>query len=269
MAEVDRATAIGSTDLAPDGARNLTHSAALGSRSRNAPPAGLRFAEMQRYASGSSEGSGDEGTLFGRLAAQGLRRRFRSGEALFVQGDLSDRIFLLEQGWVKISCQSSDGREAVLGIRGPGEMLGELSSLDGAPRSASAVALGAVDVVVAPARDLNRVIDEDPGAARELLAILAGRLRDADRQRLEFASLKTLGRVATRLLELSERFGERTPEGVRVDLPLSQEELAAWCGASREATVKALKALRGLGLVTTGRRTVLLHDAEALTRHTI
>lgn len=224
---------------------------------------------MQRSASGESGAPGDEGMLLSRLRAHGVRRRFRRGEALFLQGDISDRILLLEQGWVKISCPSSDGREAVLGIRGPGDVLGELSSLDGAPRSANAVALGPVEAVVVSARDFNRVLDEDPGAARELLTILAARLRDADRKRLEFASLDTLGRVATQLLELCERFGEPTPEGLRIELPLTQEELAASCGASREAAVKALRALRGLDLVTTQRRTVVVHDLEALRRHTV
>jgi CRP/FNR family transcriptional regulator, cyclic AMP receptor protein len=107
----------------------------------------------------------------------------------------------------------------------------------------------------------------DPAIAMELLRILAARLRDADRKRLEFAALDTLGRVAWRLEELGERFGEQTSEGIEVELPLSQEQLASWCGASREATVKALAALRTLGCIATGRRSVLIRDAEALHRH--
>ena len=75
------------------------------------------------------------------------------------------------------------------------------------------------------------------------------------------------GRVAWRLHELSERFGEATGDGIEVELPLSQEQLASWCGASREATVKALAALRTLGCISTGRRSVLIRDLEALGRH--
>jgi CRP-like cAMP-binding protein len=69
------------------------------------------------------------------------------------------------------------------------------------------------------------------------------------------------------LLELSERFGHQTEEGISVELPLSQEQLAGWCGASRESTVKALSSLRALGCLTTGRRHVLISDLEALRRH--
>jgi CRP-like cAMP-binding protein len=94
--------------------------------------------------------------------------------------------------------------------------------------------------------------------------MLAARLRDADRKRLEFAALDTLGRVAWRLLELSERFGHEGEEGISVELPLSQEQLAAWCGASRESTVKALTSLRGLGCIATGRRHVVIRDLEGL-----
>ena len=107
----------------------------------------------------------------------------------------------------------------------------------------------------------------DAAAAMELLRVLASRLRDADRKRLEFAALDTLGRVAWRLHELSERFGEDTADGIDVELPLSQEQLASWCGASREATVKALAALRTLGCISTGRRSVLIRDLQALRRH--
>ncbi len=188
------------------------------------------------------------------------------GQALFTEGDLADRVFIIEHGWVMISSIAPGGREIVLGIRGPGDVIGDLSVLDGAPRSATAVAIGDVEATVSPGSALMRALT-DAATAMELLRILAVRLRDADRKRLEFAALDTLGRVAWRLQELGERFGEETPEGVEVELPVSQEQLASWCGASREATVKALAALRSLGCIATGRRSVVIRDAEALRRH--
>lgn len=201
------------------------------------------------------------------LAQDGVRHRFRRGEAMFSQGDFADRVFLIEQGWVKITHASPDGRETVLGLRGPGEVVGELSTVDRAPRSAAAVTLGDVEVLVVPGRVLEQALQTDAAAALELLRIVAGRLRDADVKRVEFSSLSTVGRVASRLVELAERFGTPTADGVEVELPLSQEELAAWCGSSREATVKALRALRAAGAVTTGRRTAVIPDLEALRRH--
>ena len=206
------------------------------------------------------------GLLAGRLRGEGRRVQFRRGQALFTEGDVADRVFVIERGWVTITSVGPGGREIVLGLRGPGDVIGELSPLDGAPRSATALALGEVEATVAPGSTLLRAL-ADPAVAMELLRVLANRLRDADRKRLEFAALDSLGRVAWRLQELGERFGEETASGIEVELPLSQEQLASWCGASREATVKALAALRTLGWITTGRRTVLIHDVDALRRH--
>lgn len=209
-------------------------------------------------------------TPTGELVAGALRRegrsvRFRRGHALFTEGDLADRVFVIERGWVLITSIAPGGREIVLGLRGPGDVIGDLSALDGAPRSASALAAGEVEATVAPGSVLIRAMG-DAAMAMELLRVLASRLRDADRKRLEFAALDTLGRVAWRLHELSERFGVDTADGIEVELPLSQEQLASWCGASREATVKALAALRTLGCISTGRRSVLIRDLEALRR---
>jgi CRP/FNR family cyclic AMP-dependent transcriptional regulator len=200
------------------------------------------------------------------LGTGGARRRFRAGETLFLEGDIADRMLLIRHGAVKVSC-SHDGREAMLALCGAGELLGELSTLDGAPRSATAVALGEVEATVIPARELTRVLSASPEAGIALLRIVAERLRDADRRSLEFASLDTLGRVATRVVELCERFGDAHADGIRIELALSQDDLAAWCGSSRQATVKALKTLRELGLLATARRALLVHDLDGVRRH--
>ena len=175
-------------------------------------------------------------------------------------------MFVIEHGWVLISCTSPEGREIVLGIRGSGEIIGEMSTLDGEARSATAVAIGDVEATITSGATLTRAL-EDAAAARGLVRILAARLRDADRTRIQFATLDTLGRVAERLLELTVRFGQETDEGIVVELPLSQEQLASWCGASRESTVKALSTLRSLNCITTGRQSVVVHDLTTLGIH--
>ena len=200
------------------------------------------------------------------MREHGVRRTFRRGEALFSQGDVGERVFLVEDGWVTIRSSSPDGAEMILNVRGPGELLGEMSILDRAPRSAAAVAVDEVTALVAPGAAIGRVIATDAGAANEVARLLLARLRESDAQRLEFTVFTTVTRVARRLLDLAERFGEPTPEGVCIHLPLSQEELATWCGASREATAKALRTLRELGAISTARRTVTLTDGHELRR---
>lgn len=204
--------------------------------------------------------------LTAALRRDGQARRFRRGQALFIEGDLAERVFLVQRGSVLISRTSAEGREIVLGLRGPGDIIGELSTLDGEARSATAVAVQEVEAIVASGSSLTRAL-EDVSAAHELIAILAARLRDADRKRLEFATLDTLGRVSERLLDLAEGFGTASAEGIVVGLPLSQEQLASWCGASRESTVKALGTLRALNCISTGRQSLVIRDVAALRRH--
>ena len=206
--------------------------------------------------------------LAGVLRSEGRPVRFRRGQALFTQGDRAERVFVIERGSVMLVSTARNGREIVLGLRGSGDVIGDLSALDSAPRSAGAVAVGEIEATVAPSSALIRAL-HDNAIAMDLLRVLANRLRDADRKRLEFAALGTLGRVAWRLEELSERFGKQTAEGIEVELPLSQEQLAGWCGASREATVKALATLRTVGCITTGRRSVLIRDVDALRRQAL
>ncbi len=197
------------------------------------------------------------------LRREGRPRSYRRGQALFTEGDLAQRVFLIERGWVTVTSTAAGGREVVLGLRGAGDVLGELSAFDGEPRSASAVAATEVETLVVSGSTLRQMLD-DAQIARDLIRVLAARLRDADRKRLEFAALDTLGRVVWRLLELSERFGHPADGEIALELPLSQEQLAGWCGASRESTVKALASLRTLGCITTGRHSVVITDIESL-----
>ena len=208
------------------------------------------------------------GALAAALRDRGFARSFGRGQALFSEGDVGERVFLIEHGWVTLRSVGPDGEEMILGLRGPGEVVGEMSAFDGAPRTATALAVDAVDAVVAPATEVANVLAQDVDAANDFSRILVRRLRESDRQRVEFTVLDTLARVARRLLDLSDRFGTPGPDGVvHVELPLAQDELASWCGSSREATVKALRTLRELGAISTGRRRVTVHDREKLRLH--
>ena len=200
------------------------------------------------------------------LCALGNRRRVRPGQAVLSEGQVPDSVVLIEAGTVKILSVTANGDEVILGFRGPGDLIGEQGLFDKSPRSATVVAVDPAEYLGIPATAFNRYLDEHPRVARLLIAMLSERLREAGRAQIAFAAADTVGRVAARLLELADRFGEPTAEGVRVRLPLTQEELAAWSGASLEATTRSLRQLRELGWIETGRRTLVVRDAEALLR---
>jgi CRP-like cAMP-binding protein len=198
------------------------------------------------------------------FARNAVLRRFARGQALMHQGQVADRVLLVQSGRVKITSISVTGREVVLAFRGPGDLVGELSALDGSPRSATIVAVEPVETLALAREDFLSLVASDPSISLLLLRALSRRLRDADAKRIEFASFDTMGRVAVRLVELCERFGEHDGEAVRIELPLSQEELAGWTGASIESVARALQTMRTLGWIETGRRRVRVLDLEAM-----
>jgi CRP-like cAMP-binding protein len=200
----------------------------------------------------------------GDLRARGIARRFRKGQAIFHQGGASDRVVVLLSGRVKVSTLSDEGKEIVLAFRGPGDLLGELSAIDGEPRSATVEAIEPVEAIALASSDFRAFLIAHPEVGLLLLQMLSRRLRDADRKRVEYGTHDTVGRVAARLVELAERYGEPVTRGLEIGLPLSQEELAGWTGASREAVSKALHTLRKVGWVITERRRITVLDLEAL-----
>jgi CRP-like cAMP-binding protein len=194
----------------------------------------------------------------------GAPRRWPRGAVIFREAERFDWVFVLRTGRVKVSSDTANGTEVVLAVRGPGALLGELSAIDREPVSATVTALEPVSALVVSQVEFERYLHSHGRVAFLLMRELAGRLRDADRKRIEFGAFDTTGRVAARLVELAERFGTQTPEGVRIGLPLSQDELAGWTGSSREAVTKALRALRQEGWITTGRLRVVVRDLGAL-----
>ncbi|MGH2730594.1 MAG: Crp/Fnr family transcriptional regulator [Actinomycetota bacterium] len=193
-------------------------------------------------------------------------RRYPKGSTLFNEGESSDRVFVVTEGQAKLSFFTDDGREILLAVRGPGEIIGEMSAIDGEPRSATATAMESVEALVMTSDGFESFITDNPRVGLLLLQMLSRRLRDADRKRIEFGAFDTIGRVARRLVELADDYGEATDDGVRISLPLTQQDLAGWTGSSREAVSKALQTLRGRGWIATHRKGITVLDLEAVRR---
>ncbi|MGH3973148.1 MAG: Crp/Fnr family transcriptional regulator, partial [Pseudonocardiaceae bacterium] len=193
-------------------------------------------------------------------------RRLPAGTPLFIEGTRSDTVVIVISGWIKVFTSAEDGTEVVLAMRGPGALLGELAMIDGQPHSASVKSLAATEILTVGLREFTAFLQTHPRTMWLLMRILTDRLREADRKRIEFGVYDTLNRVARRLVELADRFGEPTESGIKITLPLTQDELASWVGASLEAVTKALRILRTDGYVRTQRRTFTVIDVERLRR---
>lgn len=192
-------------------------------------------------------------------------RRWRRGEVLFPEGGESEWVAVVQTGRVKASSHTATGSEVVLAVRGPGALLGEFSAIDKGPRSATLQALEPVTALVMTTPDFEAYLSSHGRIAYLLMRMLSQKLRDADRKRIEFGAQDTTGRVAARLVELAERFGSPgAPGEIRIELRLSQDELAGWVGSSREAVSKALGVLRSSGWIRTSRLSVVVLNLAAL-----
>ncbi len=203
----------------------------------------------------------DERSAFNAL---GRVREFDRGEVIFHEGDDPGGVLAIVSGRVKVSVAGVGGREVVVRFPGAGELVGDLSAIAERPRSATVTAVDQVEAIAIRAPDFRRFLLEHPRVAPLVFEHMAELLAEADRQRVDFATRDVTARIAGRLVELAQEAGEPGPEGTRITLPISQEELAAWTGASREAVARSLHLLRELGWVETRRREITVLSVEAL-----
>jgi CRP-like cAMP-binding protein len=198
------------------------------------------------------------------LLALGRRRRFPAHTIVMFEGDRAHDVMVVMTGDLKVSTTLA-GHEVVLDIVGPGSMLGELAVVEGAERSAMVAALTDVDAVVIDADRFRAFLDERPAVVKKLFHSVAARLRDTSRRQVEYGALDAVGRVCRRLVELADRYGAATADGAtEIAAPITQSDIAAWAGLSREAVVRVLRDLRALGWVQTGARSIVVVDVAAV-----
>jgi CRP-like cAMP-binding protein len=217
---------------------------------------------------------GDEVPFVDRLPAAsrarfeqlGRARDVRAGGVLVLEGDVASRAWLVRDGLVKIESSHPDGRSPILALRGAGELIGEVGALDGGGRSATVTAVVPTSVREFSSDELREVVRADPDTALALIAHLAARLREADRFRVSYMGDDVPRRLAGCLCALADRHGRPTDDGLgrEIDLPLSQEDLASLIAASRDSVARTLHGWRKRGLVTTGRRSIVIVDVERL-----
>lgn len=192
--------------------------------------------------------------------------RLNKGAVLFSEGDEGDHLYVIVEGKLKLGTSSGDGRENLLSVLGPGEMFGELSLFDPGPRTSTATAVTDVRLLSLGHDKVVPWITQHPQVALELLARLAQRLRRNYEVVGDLVFSDVPGRVAKALIDLGERFGKVTNEGLYVNHDLTQEELAQLVGASRETVNKALADFAGRNWIRLDGRAVLVLDLERLSK---
>ena len=209
--------------------------------------------------------AGLERAALERVAAGMRTRRFRRGEVIFHIGDPGDALFVIVDGEVKISLPSETGDEAILATLRVGDVFGELALLDGAPRSASATAIGATETVVLPRDKFRELIATEAGVRDALLASIAGELRRLTTHVEELHFLDITGRLAARLVRLAQEGGTRLGDGgIGLRTNLTQGDLAAMVGCTRQSVNKLLGQFTDDGLIRLDRDGIVVTDLDGL-----
>jgi len=192
--------------------------------------------------------------------------KLSKGQVLFKEGQDGDRLYVVVHGKIKLGTTSTDGRENLLSILGPGEMFGELSLFDPEPRTSTATAVTDARLVSLAHEAVIGLVTTNPQTSLELLRRLAQRLRKSNEILADLVFAVVPGRVAKAIMDLGERFGVMKEDGLHVNHDLTQEELAQLVGASRETVNKALADFAARGWVKLEPRAVLVTDVERVTK---
>jgi CRP/FNR family transcriptional regulator, cyclic AMP receptor protein len=192
------------------------------------------------------------------------RRTFRAGETIFHRDDPGEVLYLINEGKVRICLISPDGQEISLAVLGVGEYFGEFALYDRLPRSADAIAIEKVECYTLQRSDFHNAITKNPKIAIQVLEGLSRRLRNTDQMIEDLIFLDVHGRVAKKLLELSEAHGVPVDNGTRINVRLTQQELASMVGASRESVNKVMGYFTDKGYISTDKHRITLHKINEL-----
>lgn len=202
------------------------------------------------------------------LAAAGTEHYHPAGTELLREGESAGSVWVLLSGTAKVVAAAPGGHEAMLSIRRPGDLIGELSAIDGQPRVATVTVVdGIIGLrILRPA--FAEILRTNSAICHVVLGVVVSRLRGASQLRAELTGTTVAQRLVRQLARLAAQFGRARADGIALALPFSQEELASGIAASREAVVRALRALRADGIVDTSarQRIVILRPDELYQR---
>jgi CRP/FNR family transcriptional regulator, cyclic AMP receptor protein len=193
----------------------------------------------------------------------GVTRRLPHGEVIVRQGDTVSSLFLVTAGAVRLSSVTASGREIVVGLLCRGDLFGE-SALLGDPSLVRAQAVGPTTLLALPMPSLRSTLERAPATAEELLRLIAARLHRTSAALEDAMAADLPSRVVGRLRELADDHGVPGPNGVRLRVPLTQDELARMVGASRESVNRTVGALAARGVVRSGGGRIVITDPDAL-----
>lgn len=184
------------------------------------------------------------------------RKSFPRGATIISAGEMTDSLYLIISGRLKVMMSDDEGREVILAILNPGEFFGEMGLIDDHPRSATVVALEACELLYLSKRDFKKCLQDNFDLCMTVMRGLVRRLRDADKKIGSLALMDVYGRVARLLLEMAE-----TIDGQKVvTKKLAKQDIAKMIGASREMVSRVMKDLQTGGYIEVRGHSIFIRD---------
>jgi CRP/FNR family transcriptional regulator, cyclic AMP receptor protein len=185
-------------------------------------------------------------------------------EKVFGEGEPGGHVEVIVRGYCKVSMTTAEGYRALLAVRGAGDLVGEMAEFSGQGRSATVTASGSVELAAVPHSVFQIFLRSHADAAEQVSRMVGDRLIWANRRRIDGGAYPVEVRLARVLVDLIPICGRPVPEGIELEVPLSQDELAGLIGAAVPTVHKSLGLLRRQGLVNTGYRRIVITDTETL-----
>jgi CRP-like cAMP-binding protein len=200
-----------------------------------------------------------------RLTHAAVSHRYKKGSAVIYEGDPGDALYVVMSGSLKVFVTSSEGNELLLTTLSSGDTFGELALIDGGTRSASVEALEASELLVLTRPSLLEILADYPSVTEALLTNLGKTIRRVSEQAADLVFLDLDGRVAKLLVQLAEE-SPAAGETSTIDLGMSQSDLAAHIGGSRQSVNQSLHRFAKRGYLTLDKRMVAVKDLARLRR---
>jgi CRP/FNR family transcriptional regulator/CRP/FNR family cyclic AMP-dependent transcriptional regulator len=192
------------------------------------------------------------------------KKDFKKDKVIFQKDETGNFFFLICSGKIKVILETEEGREGILSILYPTEFFGEMSLLDGEPRSATVVALEDTSVLIINREDFLNLLYNHPQIALKILRTLSLRLRKANRQIETLMFLDAPGRIARVIIDIATERGHSIEDGILIDLDFTRQELGNIVGISRETAIRVLKTFEDEGIIDIKKNHILIRDLSKL-----
>ena len=186
--------------------------------------------------------------------------RYSRKESIFSEGDTSEWFYLIKKGKVKITKLSHEGKEIILEIISPMDFFGGIAVLRGFPYPANAVAMEDTEVMKISRKNLMSILDRFPNLMYCMATNIGDRIKDSHDTLKSIALEKVESRIASLLIKLSDKAGEKTPDGVQINMKLTKQDIAEMVGTTVETSIRTMSKLSKSGILISKSGKIVIRD---------